>query len=110
MGAEKRGAMFSDWHIDDTEGFEKQEEGHQVFWDADTAVKMANSIFDAIKEDFGNNMAKAASTASDTNPFRQRIIARKIKIANIKDAFKDDGLVEKLLTTGQFAELEKSQN
>lgn len=69
-----------------------------------------NSIVDAIKGESGNNMAKTASTASDTSPFCQRIIARKIKIANIKDAFKDGGLVEQLLATGQFTELENIRN
>ena len=71
---------------------------------------MAASIFDAVGDISANNITETSITALDTNPFCQRIIARKLKIVNTKDAIQDDGLVEQLLTTGQFAELDKIQS
>ena len=102
--------MFTDGHIDEIKEFEEQEDGDQAFWDEDGAVEMAASIFDAVEDMSANDITETASTASDTNPFTKRIIASNTKIANIKGAFKNDEIVEQLLTTGQFAELEKIQN
>lgn len=110
MSAEECAEMFTDGHIDEIKEFEEQEDGDQVFWDEEGAVEMAASIFDAVEDISANDITETASTASDTNPFTKRIIASNTKIANIKGAFKNDEIVEQLLTTGQFAELEKIQN
>ena len=110
MSAEESAELFTDGHIDGIKEFDKQADGDQVFWDEEGAVEMAASIFDAVEDISANDITETASTASDTNPFTKRIIASNTKIANIKGAFKNDEIVEQLLTTGQFAELENIQN